>query len=54
MKRSLPIRRRLALMDERSAIAGELHDSLAQALSYMKLQGLEMQFFLCHYRSFFY
>lgn len=31
-------RRRLAVMDERNAIAGELHDSLAQALSYMKLQ----------------
>ncbi len=30
--------RRLALMDERSVIARELHDSLAQALSYMKIQ----------------
>ena len=36
-------RRRLALMDERSAIAGELHDSLAQALSYMKLQIARLQ-----------
>jgi two-component system nitrate/nitrite sensor histidine kinase NarX len=36
-------RRRLALMDERSAIAGELHDSLAQALSYMKLQVARLQ-----------
>lgn len=31
-------RRRLALLDERSAIAGELHDSLAQSLSFMKIQ----------------
>lgn len=31
-------RRRLALMDERNAIAGELHDSLAQALAYMRIQ----------------
>jgi two-component system nitrate/nitrite sensor histidine kinase NarX len=30
-------------MDERSAIAGELHDSLAQALSYMKLQIARLQ-----------
>lgn len=29
---------RLALMDERTVIARELHDSLAQALSYLKLQ----------------
>jgi two-component system nitrate/nitrite sensor histidine kinase NarX len=36
-------RRRLALMDERSAIAGELHDSLAQALSYMELQIARLQ-----------
>ncbi len=36
-------RRRLALMDERNAIAGELHDSLAQALSYMKLQIARLQ-----------
>ena len=36
-------RRRLALMDERNAIAGELHDSLAQALAYMKLQIARLQ-----------
>ena len=30
--------RRLALLDERSVIARELHDSLAQALSYLKIQ----------------
>lgn len=36
-------RRRLALMDERSAIAGELHDSLAQALAYMKIQVARLQ-----------
>jgi len=30
--------RRLALFEERSAIARELHDSLAQSLSYMKIQ----------------
>lgn len=29
---------RLALLEERTAIAGELHDSLAQALSYLKIQ----------------
>ncbi|WP_435101377.1 ATP-binding protein [Arhodomonas sp. AD133] len=31
-------RRRLALMEERAVIARELHDSLAQALSYLKIQ----------------
>jgi two-component system nitrate/nitrite sensor histidine kinase NarX len=31
-------RHRLALLDERSVIARELHDSLAQALSYLKIQ----------------
>ncbi len=30
--------RRLAVLEERSAIARELHDSLAQSLSYMKIQ----------------
>jgi two-component system nitrate/nitrite sensor histidine kinase NarX len=35
--------RRLALMDERSVIARELHDSLAQALSYMKIQVVLLQ-----------
>jgi two-component system nitrate/nitrite sensor histidine kinase NarX len=29
---------RLVLLDERTIIARELHDSLAQALTYMKLQ----------------
>lgn len=38
--------RRLALMDERAVIARELHDSLAQSLSYLKIQvtRLQMQF----------
>lgn len=35
--------RRIALMEERSAIAAELHDSLAQALSYMKIQVARLQ-----------
>jgi two-component system nitrate/nitrite sensor histidine kinase NarX len=35
--------RRLALMDERAVIARELHDSLAQALSYMKIQVVLLQ-----------
>lgn len=30
--------RRLALLDERAVIARELHDSLAQSLSYLKIQ----------------
>jgi two-component system nitrate/nitrite sensor histidine kinase NarX len=36
-------RRRLALMEERSAIARELHDSLAQALSYLKIQTTRLE-----------
>ncbi|MEJ1298889.1 MAG: type IV pili methyl-accepting chemotaxis transducer N-terminal domain-containing protein [Candidatus Sedimenticola sp. (ex Thyasira tokunagai)] len=36
--RRITQRRRLALLDERSAIARELHDSLAQSLSYLKIQ----------------
>ncbi|WP_217808657.1 ATP-binding protein [Derxia lacustris] len=35
--------RRVALMEERSAIAGELHDSLAQSLAYMKIQVAQLQ-----------
>ncbi len=34
---------RLLLLDERTTIARELHDSLAQALSYMKLQVSRLQ-----------
>lgn len=36
--RQLSQQRRLALMEERSVIARELHDSLAQSLSYLKIQ----------------
>jgi two-component system nitrate/nitrite sensor histidine kinase NarX len=36
--RTLGQERRLLLLEERSAIARELHDSLAQSLSYMKLE----------------
>lgn len=35
--------RRLALFEERAAIARELHDSLAQSLSYMKIQIARLQ-----------
>lgn len=35
--------RRMVLMEERGAIAAELHDSLAQALSYMKIQVARLQ-----------
>ncbi|MEC9482523.1 MAG: histidine kinase, partial [Halomonas sp.] len=35
--------RRLALMDERAVIARELHDSLAQSLSYLKIQVARLQ-----------
>ena len=35
--------KRLLLLDERTTIARELHDSLAQALSYMKLQVSRLQ-----------
>jgi two-component system nitrate/nitrite sensor histidine kinase NarX len=34
---------RVALLDERSAIARELHDSLAQSLAYMKIQVARLQ-----------
>lgn len=36
-------RHRLALLDERSVIARELHDSLAQSLSYLKIQVARLQ-----------
>jgi two-component system nitrate/nitrite sensor histidine kinase NarX len=36
--RQLTEKRRLMLLEERSVIARELHDSLAQALSYLKIQ----------------
>lgn len=35
--------RRIALMEERGAIAAELHDSLAQALAFMKIQVAQLQ-----------
>ena len=39
-------RRRLALLEERNAIARELHDSLAQSLSYLKIQVSRLQTWL--------
>jgi two-component system nitrate/nitrite sensor histidine kinase NarX len=36
-------RHRLALLEERNAIARELHDSLAQSLSYLKIQVSRLQ-----------
>lgn len=36
-------KRRIALMSERAVIARELHDSLAQALSYLKIQVTRLQ-----------
>lgn len=36
-------RHRLSLLDERSVIARELHDSLAQSLSYLKIQVTRLQ-----------
>lgn len=36
-------RHRLALLDERAVIARELHDSLAQSLSYLKIQVTRLQ-----------
>lgn len=35
--------RRLALMEERAVIARELHDSLAQSLSYLKIQVMRLE-----------
>ncbi|OHV07592.1 histidine kinase [Kushneria phosphatilytica] len=35
-------KRRLALMDERAVIARELHDSLAQSLSYLNIQAMRL------------
>ncbi|GHB13255.1 type IV pili methyl-accepting chemotaxis transducer N-terminal domain-containing protein [Modicisalibacter luteus] len=43
--------RRLALMDERAVIARELHDSLAQSLSYLKIQVARLQSLIRQQRS---
>jgi two-component system, NarL family, nitrate/nitrite sensor histidine kinase NarX len=43
MRRQSEQSRRIALMDERAVIARELHDSLAQALSYLKIQVTRLQ-----------
>jgi len=43
LKRQREQEHRLLLLDERTTIARELHDSLAQALSYMKLQVSRLQ-----------
>lgn len=40
--------RRLALLEERAVIARELHDSLAQSLSYLKIQVSRLQSLLDH------
>ncbi|RTZ59397.1 MAG: nitrate reductase [Gammaproteobacteria bacterium] len=43
MSRQATERRRLALLEERSVIARELHDSLAQALAYLKIQVVRLE-----------
>lgn len=43
MKHQNEQNRRMALMNERTIIARELHDSLAQALSYLKIQVTRLQ-----------
>lgn len=43
LKQQLEQGRRIALMNERTVIARELHDSLAQALSYLKIQVTRLQ-----------
>ena len=43
MKQQNEQNRRMALMNERTIIARELHDSLAQALSYLKIQVTRLQ-----------
>ena len=40
--------RRVAVLEERAAIARELHDSLAQSLSFMKIQLARLQSFQAH------
>lgn len=42
-ERELDAEHRIMLMEERAVIARELHDSLAQALSYMKIQVARLQ-----------
>ncbi|WP_421621490.1 type IV pili methyl-accepting chemotaxis transducer N-terminal domain-containing protein [Alkalilimnicola ehrlichii] len=42
-ERELDAEHRIVLMEERAVIARELHDSLAQALSYMKIQVARLQ-----------
>lgn len=49
LEREARHQRRLALMEERTAIARELHDSLAQSLSYLKIQVTRLEAGLRHH-----
>lgn len=49
LEREARHQRRLALMEERTAIARELHDSLAQSLSYLKIQVTRLEAGLHHH-----